>query len=169
MSREDWKNYVSETVKECAAEFGSVKTLAEVKNIDKSTLTKWKNKKVVPRLSTFLKVFPEYNFEGIDQCNFMTKGAPTKNNRPMATPKKIKMDETIAKYCAADAAAVKEVFDSYIASICNACVHQKVCKYSEEFRKFEERFNNEFSITKTGLLIAHAKFECNEFESTYNK
>lgn len=165
MSGEDWMNYVSETVKECAAEFGSVKTLAEVKNIDKSTLTNWKNKKVVPRLSTFLKVFPEYNFEGIDQCNFMTKGAPTKNNRPMAVPKKIKEDKTIEEYCANDEAAVIEAFDHYNASICNKCVHQKICKYSEEFSKFEKRLNDEFSITKTGLLIAHVKFECDEFES----
>lgn len=165
MSGEDWKNYVSETVKECAAEFGSVKALAEVKDIDKSTLIKWKNKKVIPRLSTFLKVFPEYNFEGIDQCNFMTKGAPTKNNRPMATPKKIKLNEDEKKYCANDEAAVVEAFDHYSSSVCNKCVHQKVCKYSEEFSKFEKRFNDEFSIMKTGLLIAHAKFECNEFES----
>ena len=169
MTKAEWKEYVQAAVNEVAAEFGNINVLSQVKGLDKGTLYKWRNGKSVPKVDTFLRAFPEYNFEGIDQCvKLSRKGAPTKNNRPLPTIKKFQeenekhVEKATKEYCASDE---QVLVDYYEASMCNACVHQKVCKYSEDFYKLEDHFNKEFSIIKTKLIIAHAKLECNEFES----
>jgi hypothetical protein len=138
MTKLEWKEYVQAAVNEAAEKFGNINILAaRIKNVGKTTLYNWRRGRTVPNVDTFLKAFPEYN------------------------------QEELEKYCANDEDATFEFATknySDVFSKCTNCAHHKVCKYSEDFYKLEERLNEEFSIIKTGMIIAHARIDCDEFE-----
>ena len=150
MTVEEWKNYVKEAIEECALEFGNVKTVATIRHIDQSTLSKWRRGTTVPKVDTFLRVFPEYNFEGIDQCNFETRGTNTKCDRPKAEPKKVKAPKPVEE-------PKKRV------SVCVACVHAPICRYKEAFEKTNDALMDNFEEAAKGMPFAHVYMVCDHF------